>query len=98
MFRQISRHDTVKMALSRYLKGTMEYRCKFGRIDILTKSEAIEVKRVSGWKQAVGQALIYADATERIPRVHLYGKDRLPLDSEEVIIKLGVRISYDLEN
>lgn len=98
MFRQISRHDKVKMVLSRQLKGTVEHRCKFGRVDVLTQSEAIEVKKVSGWKQAVGQALVYANATERIPRVHLYGKDRLPQDSEEVIVKLGVRVSYDFEN
>ena len=94
---KLSRHDQVKLALSRKLKGEVEVRCKFGRIDVLTKSEAIEVKKMSGWKHALGQALVYGEATNKIPRVHLYGKDRLPLDIEDVIIKLGARLSYDFD-
>ena len=96
VFKIISRHDKVKFALARQLKGSVEHRCKFGRIDILTDYEAIEVKKTSLWKQAIGQALVYSEATDTMPRIHLYGKDRLPQDYENTVTRLGVRLSYDL--
>jgi len=39
----------------------------------------------------------YAEATNTLPRVHLYGKDRLSKDQENVIMRLGVRLSYDIK-
>jgi hypothetical protein len=97
IFKIISRHDQVKLALARQIRGSVEQRCKFGRIDILTEHEAIEVKRTSLWKQAIGQALVYSEATDTMPRIHLYGKDRLPKHHEDVVTRLGVRLSYDLK-
>ncbi|WP_193197961.1 hypothetical protein [Nostoc sp. MG11] len=45
------------------------------KIDILTDKEIIEVKRVSGWKSAVGQILIYGHYyPNHQKRIHLFGK------------------------
>jgi hypothetical protein len=93
----LSRHDRVKYALAKEIKGCVEQKCKYGLIDILTNYESIEVKKTSYWKQALGQALVYAEATNTLPRVHLYGKDRLSKDQENVIMRLGVRLSYDIK-
>ena len=75
----------------------MEVRCKFGIVDVVTKSEAIECKHNRYWKQAVGQALVYGKAVEKLPRVHLFGGKRLPQEYEECITNLGVRLSYHWE-
>ena len=93
----LSKHDQVKYALAKQIKGCVEQKCRFGIIDILTDYESIEVKKTSLWKQALGQALVYSEATHTLPRVHLYGKDRLSKEQENVIMKLGVRISYDIK-
>ena len=94
MFRKLTKHNLVKILLSKREAGQMEVRCKFGRVDVVTKAEAIEVKNYRYWKQALGQALVYGQATGKLPRVHLYGNQRLPQDYEETIGNLGVRLSY----
>ena len=101
MFRKLSKHDLAKVLLASRENGRLEVRCKFGTVDVVTKAEAIEVKSYRYWKQAIGQALVYGKATEKLPRVHLYGGKRLPQEYEEAIGSLGVRLSYhwdDSEN
>lgn len=97
MFRNLSRHDRVKAILASKLRGKMEVACLVGRVDVLTKSEAIEVKHISEWKQAIGQAQCYACATGTSPRIHLYSEKakRLSPAYERVVDELGVRLSYD---
>ena len=45
--------------LASQLQGKTEVKTPVGRIDILTKTQLIEVKRVSGWKSAIGQVKSY---------------------------------------
>ncbi len=46
-----------------------------GRIDILTKTELIEVKRVNGWKSAIGQVKSYGRYyPDHCLRIHLFGQ------------------------
>ena len=97
MFRNLTKHDRVKAILASQLRAHMEVECLAGKVDVLTKSEAIEVKHVRNWKQAIGQAQCYALATGTIPRIHLYtdnGK-RLSPAKEKMVDDLGVRLSYD---
>ena len=97
MFRNLTKHDRVKAILASQIRGKMEVGCLAGKVDVLTKSEAIEVKHVSKWKQAIGQAQCYAIATGTLPRIHLYtdnGK-RLSPAKERIVDELGVRLSYD---
>jgi len=51
-----------------------EVRCTYGVIDIVNCEYVIEVKQVRKWKQAIGQALVYAlDYPDKIVRIHLFG-------------------------
>lgn len=47
------------------LDGKMEAKVENGRVDVLTKTHAIEVEKAAAWKQAIGQALWYALQTEK---------------------------------
>lgn len=50
--------------------GYDEYRTKNGTyVDCLTKDYAIEAEYDYNWKEAIGQALHYADATDRKPGI-----------------------------
>lgn len=61
--------------LAEKLKGKKEVHTKAGRIDILTDTEVIEVKRVSGWKGAIGQVKSYGSYyPNHSLRIHLFGK------------------------
>ena len=94
MFRKLSKHDLVENVLALRENGRTEVRCRFGVVDVVTKSEAIECKHYKSWKQALGQALVYGEAVQKLPRVHLFGETRLSQDKEETIAKMGVRLSY----
>jgi hypothetical protein len=60
--------------LARELNGETEVQTPVGRIDILTKTEVIEVKRAIGWKSAIGQVKSYGRyyPNHRL-RIHLFG-------------------------
>lgn len=65
----------VQKRLAQTLNGKTEVQCKTGVIDILTKSEIIEVKKAKEWKHAIGQVLIYQlEYPNRQARIHLYGE------------------------
>ena len=54
-----------------------QVRVEFGIIDILTPDEIIEIKRISGWKSAIGQLLAYGrDFPDKHLRMHLFGRVR----------------------
>lgn len=97
MFRNLTKHDRVKAILASQLRAQIEVKCLAGRVDVLTKAEAIEVKHISKWKQAIGQAQCYAIATGTLPRIHLYSDNskRLSPSKERIVDELGVRLSYD---
>ena len=97
LVRLVTKHDQAKIRLAKQIKGRTEVLCRAGRIDILTNSEAIEVKSKKQWKHGVGQALVYAKATNRFPRLHLYGNKRLGQFEEKMIAGFGIRLSYDLD-
>ncbi len=84
-------------ALSHELNGKREIKTPVGRIDILTCSEVIEVKHVSVWKAAVGQAILYsAYYPQHGKRIHLFGN--VEFNQKELIeiacIKIGVRVTW----
>lgn len=61
--------------LAAQLGGKTEVAVPGGRIDILTPTEVIEVKRVPQWKAALGQVLVYGGAyRDRRLRIHLIGE------------------------
>ena len=96
-FRLVTMHDRVKMRLALQLGAKTEVLCRVGRVDVMTNTEAIEVKPVNRWKNGLGQAIAYGSATNKLPRLHLYGKQRLGNYEEEIITGAGVRLSYDFD-
>jgi hypothetical protein len=80
------------------LKGTVEVHTKAGRIDILTDTEVIEVKRVSGWKGAIGQVKSYGHYYPKHSlRIHLFGKltERRLKMIQGVCQSEGILVTYE---
>jgi len=64
----------VRDRLAKELNGKTEVSTPVGRIDILTKTEVIEVKKVTGWKGAIGQVKSYGKYHPNHKlRIHLFG-------------------------
>lgn len=60
--------------LAEQLNGKKEVKTPVGYIDVLTKTELIEVKIAKNWKAAIGQVKSYAMFyPNHRPRIHLFG-------------------------
>ncbi|MEO0803019.1 MAG: hypothetical protein AAFY57_12170 [Cyanobacteria bacterium J06642_2] len=62
--------------LARKLGGETEVHIdQLGKIDILTRTEIIEVKNAKNWKHAIGQITVYGQHyPDRKKRIHLFGR------------------------
>lgn len=106
--------NNVKLVKQRYLKrraenivakelrskedGCSQVAISTGRVDVLTQSEVIEIKCVTNWKHAIGQAMVYQlSYPERKPRIHLFGKSKIK--QKDVILdtcrKLGIIVTFE---
>jgi hypothetical protein len=66
---------SVQFALAKKLNGKTEVETPSGRIDVLTPTELIEVKKIKDWKEALGQVIVYGDYyPSHQKRIHLYGE------------------------
>jgi hypothetical protein len=75
--------------------GYDEYRTKNGTyVDCLTKDYAIEAEYDYNWKEAIGQALHYADATDRKPGILLIKRKKSNKDYHSQL--MHVIKKYDL--
>lgn len=71
---------TLRDKLAKNLQGLTEVGCIAGRIDVLTPTELIEVKKIKHWKAAIGQVLVYsAYYPQHKKRIHLYGNAHIGL-------------------
>jgi len=69
----------------------------FGRIDVLTEDEVVEIKTIAEWKHAIGQVLVYClEFPDKKPHVYLFGEtsDYLRKQIREAAGRLGVKVSY----
>jgi len=80
------------------LGGETEVTVPSGRIDVVTQTEVIEVKRVSQWKSALGQVLAYKRSfPNHQARIHLIGEpsqSRLDLIQQECQ-QYGVKVTWE---
>jgi hypothetical protein len=81
------------------LGGLGEVNTSAGRIDLLTDDEIIEIKRITDWKAALGQILVYsAFYPEHRKRIHLFGKcselTKLP-DIEAACLAFDVNVTAE---
>ena len=70
LFAQHSEADHIQL-LQQHFGGQREVAVTSGRVDILTDTFALEVEFANKWKQAIGQALWYAQQTNRQPGIVL---------------------------
>jgi len=86
----------VRDRLAQRIPGSQtEVMTPFGRIDILTPTEVIEVKRASQWKQAIGQVEIYRQAyPHHRPRIHLFGKTKHQALIQKLCRSKGIRCTF----
>lgn len=78
--------------------GVTEVSVECGRIDVLTPTEVIEVKRVKGWKGAIGQVMVYGRVfPSRTKRIHLYGNGALEtyVLAQKHASELGIRVTVE---
>ena len=54
-------------ALAKAIQGNAEVKVAYGRVDVMTDQYAIEVDFLTKWKEGLGQAIHYADVSERTP-------------------------------
>ena len=66
---------TIRDRLKAELGGEVEVITAVGRIDLLTSTEAIEIKNIDDWKEALGKILAYSSFfPEHNKRIHLFGR------------------------
>lgn len=63
----------IRDRLSKELNGETEVNTEFGKIDLLTKDEIVEIKHLNKWKHAFGQVLSYSKFyPNHKMRIHLF--------------------------
>lgn len=68
--------------------GVIEYRTKYGTyVDCLTEEYAIEVEFDYNWKESIGQALHYAEATNKKPGILIIKRSKSKKDYLEELNK-----------
>ena len=66
--------------------GEVEVGSRYGKIDLLTDSKIIEVKRYKSWKHALGQILVYSvDYPNHEKVLYLYGTSKPRKSTWELI-------------
>jgi hypothetical protein len=96
--KNIQRELPIVDQLNIDLNGEREVVTPCGRIDILTKTEIIEVKKYKGWKAALGQILVYGNFyPQHKKRIHLFNisKNNTDLNTiKEIYNKYNILLTY----
>lgn len=92
----ISEEKIVRDHLMSFIGGQPEVSTPVGRIDLLTNTEIIEVKRVADWKSAMGQVLAYANFyPEHTKRIHLFGLVAPSADALAICSQMGIVVTIE---
>lgn len=75
-----------------------EVKTEFGRIDCVTNHEIIEIKKISSWKEGLGQLLVYTlDYPDYSRKLYLYGKTKEPKKLNRITSicnKYNINVTY----
>lgn len=97
---QTNTEQKIRDCLKSRLGGLSEVKTSVGRIDLLTETEIIEVKRVSDWKSALGQILAYSSFyPEHQKRLHSFGnakEEKQIADITAACLPFGVMVSVEV--
>lgn len=89
----VSDHDLERDYVAKNENGQIEVVTAVGICDVITATDAIEVKHIDQWKHGLGQAYAYGYATGKTPRLHLFGG--IPgLGIIQVCQSLKMKLSY----
>lgn len=93
---KVASEAQIRDYLAQSIPGSQtEVSTEFGRIDILTPTEVIEVKRATQWKQAIGQVEIYRHGyPKHQPRIHLFGKTKHQAMIKDVCRARGICCTF----
>jgi len=94
----LSPERKAQIRLAKELKGETEVLTEVGSIDVLTKTEIIEVKLAKGWKHAIGQVVCYGFYYPSLQkRIHLVGKCHPSMTAtiEKICLSNGVIVSWE---
>jgi hypothetical protein len=65
----------IQLRMHAELGGTMEASTPIGPVDLVTRTEVIEIKRIEDWKEALGQVMAKAQCFPDLSmRIHLFGE------------------------
>jgi hypothetical protein len=71
---KMGKERIIQLRLHKELGGTMEAPTPIGPVDLLTKTEIIEIKAIADWKTAFGQVITKGlSYPNHIKRIHLFG-------------------------
>lgn len=87
----------IQKALQKEIGGDVEVPTEVGRIDLLTPTELIEIKKIGAWKGAVGQVIVYGQMyPSHSKRIHLFGSAHSSFKS--LIVRscreLGIAVTF----
>jgi len=75
------KHERIEKIIQEKLRieliGTPEVTTEYGNIDLLTKTQVIEIKELSKWKHAIGQVITYGLSqicNNKQKRIHLFAE------------------------
>jgi hypothetical protein len=91
----------IQHCLWQQLGGETEVETLAGRIDLLTSTEIIEIKRASAWKEAVGQVIVYGHYyPSHDKRIHLFGSAHTSFRSliDRHCKKLKITVTWEVDN
>lgn len=88
----------IKLEMQQLLGGQVEVKTPVGRIDLLTDTQLIEIKRASDWKNAMGQVMAYGYYyPSHQKRIHLFAPS--PTEDQDLIESVcstyGIIVTWD---
>lgn len=93
----ICNEHNIVLKLNNKLNGQLEVDTPCGKIDIVTNTEIIEVKKYKLWKHALGQILVYGYYyPDKNKRIHLFNCENNNMNIIETIYTIhNVILSYE---
>lgn len=89
----------IRDRMAKILGARVEVECEFGKVDVLTDSHVIEIKKVCAYKSAIGQVMAYKQCFPgRSMRVHLFGKEsemRLFKKANKACKALNIEVTWE---
>jgi hypothetical protein len=88
---------TIQCRMQQELGGKIEVYTPAGRIDLVTDTEVIEIKKLAAWKDAFGEVVIKGQSfPEHQKRIHLFGEsDKLLPTIVEHCGILNVSVTFE---